>query len=175
MVENNKPDAPATPVNEAELMKQLDVALKSGDFKVVAKVSSELVKFQKTKEQAELEAKQKALEAVTGIVKDTIQKALRTMYDAGKLDLADGVWFTWDFGEQLVAVKLLKTQAKTRTGGGGGGGKKFDISTTDMLAKFGGQEFKDDVTFQAAWDADQDKNKRYSIREKLLKLEGLIS
>lgn len=174
--ETTKVDTPATPapvatpvISEAELMKQLDVALKSGDFKEVSKVSSEIVKFKKTAEQAELEAKQKALEAVTETVKTAIQKALKPMYDEAKLDLADGVWFSWDFGEQLVAVKLLKTQAKARTGGGGGGGKKFAITTNAMLEKFGGQEYKDGATYQAAWDADTDKNKRYAIRESLLK------
>ena len=71
----------------------------------------------------------------------------------------------------------MKATAKAaRTGGGGGGGgKKFSVSTTDLLEKFGSQEYKNDQSFKAAWDADADKNKRYAIREALLKKEGLIS
>ena len=50
--------APAVdkPKTEAELMADMMAAVKSGDYKAVAKVASDLVKFQKVKEQAELEA-----------------------------------------------------------------------------------------------------------------------
>ena len=55
--------------SEAELMAELQAALKSGDFKAVAKVSTEIAKVQKTKEQSELAEKQKVLEARTEGVK----------------------------------------------------------------------------------------------------------
>jgi len=164
------------PKTEKQLLAELQKALATGDFKVVAKVSQELVKFQKTKEAAEQETRVKALGEMTGKVQQVITKSLQKMYDDGALDKADGVWFTWDFGEKLTTCRLMKATTKApRAGGGGGGGKKFSVSTTDLLEKFGGQEYKDGQSFKQAWEADADKNKRYAIREALLKKEGLIS
>jgi len=177
MVENTQEQTTTAQVSEAELLKQMQEATKSGDFKQVAKVASELVKFQKAKEQAELEAKQKALAEVTETVKAAIDKVVNGLIDSGKLDMADGVWYTNDFGDKLTTCRLMKGQAKAKSSGGnggGGGGKKFDVDTTDLLEKFGNQEYKDGVTFNQAWEADTDKNKRYAIREKLLKLGGYI-
>jgi hypothetical protein len=168
---------PTPQVSEAELMRQLDTALKSKDFKVVARVSNEIAKFQKTKEQAELEVKQKALEAITDKVKNTIAKALKPLVDAKELDLADGIWFTQDFDEKIVTCRLTKTAArKASTGGGGGAGKKFDVNTNDLLAKFGNQPYKESgMSIQQAWESNTDKNYRYAIRQNLLKLNGTIS
>ena len=164
------------PKTEQELMQEMQAAVKSGDYKAVAKVASELVKFQKSKEQAEFDAKVKVLEAITEKVKVTIQKALQKMVDAGELDLADGIWYANDFGEKLVTCRLMKTAAKAKTGGGGGGGgKKFSVSTNELLEKFGDQEYKDGATFKAAWESNTDKNWRYAIREALLKKSGMIS
>jgi len=167
---------PVKPVSEAELMMQLDAALKSKDFKVVAKVSNEIAKFQKTKEQAEQAAKEAALAAVTDKVKKAIQAALKPLVDAKELDEADGVWFTQDFGERLVTCRLTKTAAKKASTGGGGVGKKFDVNTNDLLAKFGDRPYKESgMTIQAAWESNTDKNFRYAIRQTLLKLNGTIS
>lgn len=167
------PDKPKT---EAELMAEMDKALKSKDFKAVSKVSAELVKFQKDKESAEIAAKEKKLEGMTDKVKVTIQKALQKMVESGELDEADGIWYTNDFGEKLVTCRLMKTQAKARTsGGGGGGGKKFSVSTDELLEKFGGEAYKDGKSFKEAWDSNTDKNFRYAIRESLLKKGGYIT
>lgn len=161
---------------EAELMAEMDKALKSKDFKAVSKVSAELVKFQKEKEAVELAAKQKVLEGKTEKVKVAIQKALQKMVEAGELDDADGIWYANDFGEKLVTVRLLKVQAKQRTsGGGGGGGKKFSVSTDELLEKFGGEVYKDGKTYKECWESNTDKNYRYAIRESLLKKGGYIS
>ena len=164
------------PRTEAELMAEMEKALKSKDFKAVSKVSSELVKFQKAKEQTELEAKQKVLASMTEEVKAVIQKALAKLVDSGKLDAADGIWYSNDFGEKLVQCRLIKTQTKAKgTGGGGGGGKKFDISTDELMEKFGGEIYKDGKTFKEAHESNTDKNWRYGIREVLLKKGGYIS
>lgn len=162
------------PKTEEQLMTEMNEAVASGDFKAVAKVAQELVKVQKAKEQAEHEAKVKALEAVTDKVKTAIEKSVSKMVEAGELDQADGIWFNWDFGEKLVTCRLMKT-ATRKSGGGGGGGKKFSISTAEMLEKFGSEEYKDGMTYQAAWDSNTDKNWRYAIRESLLKKSGMIS
>ncbi len=164
------------PKTEQQLMKEMNQAVKSGDYKAVAKVAQELVKFQKAKEQAELDAKQRVLYEKTELVKSAITKALAKMVDAGDLDQADGIWYTHDFGEKLVTCRLTKTapRAKGATSGGGGG-KKFSVSTTELLEKFGDQEYKDGQTYKQAWEANQDKNWRYAIRESLLKKSGMIS
>ena len=163
------------PKTEADLTKEMQDAMKTGDFKAVAKVAQELVKFQKAKEAAELEAKQQALAAVTEEVKAAIEKALKPLIDSGKLDQADGIWYTNDFGEKLVACRTMKNQTKAKTGGGGGGGKKFSVSTTELLEKFGSEEYKDGLSYQAYWDANPDKNARYGVRESLLKKGGYTS
>lgn len=168
--------APAGIFTEDSLMSQLDIALKAKDFKAVAKASGELVKFQKAREAAELEVKQKALEAVTKEVMAAIVKAVKPFVDAGKLDDADGIWYANDFGEAMTSCRLMKsTPRKARAGGGNGGGGKFAVSTNDLLEKFGSQEYKDGVTFAEAYEADTDKNKRFAIRTKLLKLGGYIT
>jgi len=174
------PVADVKPPTEAELMAQMDKAIKSGDFRAVAKIAAEIAKVQKTKETAELDAKQKFLATLTEEVKAVIDKALRPLVDAGKLDKADGIWYTQDFGEKLVACRLMKSQPKARTStGGGGGGKKFDVATTpgsDLFEKFKAEAYKESgMTVQQAWDSDADKNKRYAIRQWLLKRGGVIS
>jgi len=180
MTQAQAPAAEVRVPTEAELMAQMDKAMKTGDFKAVAKIASEIAKVQKAKEQAEVEAKQKALAGLTDKVKAAIEKAVKPLVDAGELDQADGIWYTYDFGEKLIACRLMKSQPKARAStGGGGGGKKFDVATTpgsDLFEKFKGEAYKDTgMTVQQAWDADADKNKRYAIRQWLLKKGGVIS
>lgn len=170
----------AKPATEAELMASMDKAIKSGDYRAVAKVATDIAKVQKTKETAELEAKQAALASLTIEVKAIIEKAVKPMVDAGKLDKADGIWYSYDFGEKLTACRLMKSAPKARTStSGGGGGKKFDVNTTpgsELFEKFKGEQYKESgMTVQQAWDSDADKNKRYAIRQWLLKKGGVIS
>ncbi len=175
------PVVEAKPPTEAELRAQLDKAIKSDDFRAIAKVAAEIAKFVKTKETAELEVKQKALASMTEEVKAVIGKALKPLVDSGKLDQADGIWYSYDFGEKLTACRLMKSQPKARTAGtgGGGGGKRFDVNTTpgsDIFTKFANEPYKDTgKTVQQAWDSSTDKNWRYGIRQFLLKKHGTIS
>ena len=162
-------------VSEKSLMASLDAALKAGNFKAVAQVSQELVKYQRTQEQAALEAKTKALVAVEVEVKTAIQAVVKKLIDAKRLDIADGVWYTQDFGTTLVTCRLVAVAPKAPRSGNGGGGKKFAVGTAELLQKHGNIEYKDGQSFQAAYDSDPDKNKRYAIREALLKMEGLTS
>ena len=171
----------ATPVaepvlTEAELMAALEAALKSKDFKAVAAASRKLDTAVKAKEKAELETKRKALDAMIETVKAAISKAVKPLVDSGKLDAADGIWYSYDFGEQAPVVRLMKSQPKARSAstGGGGTGKKFDVSTDDMLTRHGAEEFKDGMTLQQAYESSTDKNWRFAIRKKLLQKEGLI-
>lgn len=164
------------PKTEQELMAEMNSAVASGDYKAVAKVAQELVKAQKTKEAAELAAKAAVLDAKVNTVKDIIMKSLTKIVEAGDLDMADGVFFNWDFGDKEPLCRLTKAAARKAGGGGGGGaGKKFSISTLALLETYGAEEYKDGMTYQAAWDSNSDKNWRYAIRESLLKKGGYIS
>ena len=168
------PAVEAKPKTEAELMAELDAHMKKGDIKAVIATAKELSKIQKEREQTELEAKQKVLADVTEKVKLAISKALKPLVDAKELDLADGIWYTNDFGEKLTTCRLMKSAPKKSGGTGGGTGKKFAISTNDLLAKYGDQEFKDGQTFAQAFESNTDGNFRYGIRQKLLKLDNQV-
>jgi len=161
-------------LTEDQLMAELETALASKDFKAVAAASRKLDTYQKTKDKAELAEKTAALDKMSDKVKQAIMKAVDPLVKAGDLDAADGVWFSFDFGEKAPVVRLMKTAPRQARAGGGGGGKKFDISTDDMLAKHGQEQFNDGLTFQQAYESSTDKNWRYNIRQQLLKLEGII-
>jgi len=158
-----------------QLMAELQSALSSGDFKAVAAVSRRIDTMTKAAEKAELTAKQAVLESVKEIVQTAYLEAITPFIDDGSLDAAEGVWISHDFGEQAPTVRLTRTATRTARTGGGGTGKKFDISTDDMLAKHGEEPYKDTgMTVRQAYDSNTDKNWRYAIRTKLLKLEGII-
>ena len=173
--EQAKPEVAVQPEQtEAELMAALETALKSKDFKAVAAASRKLDTAVKVKEKAELDAKRAALDSMIEEVKSAISKAVKTLVDSGKLDAADGIWYSYDFGEAAPVVRLMKSQPKGERKSGGGTGKKFDISTDEMLARHGGEEFRDGMTLQQAYESSTDKNWRFTIRKKLLQKEGLI-
>lgn len=158
---------------EKELKAELQKALNSGDFKEVSKVSRKIDQLVRSSEKAEQEAKMESLKKVEDRVKAAITKAVQPIIDSKALDAADGIWFAHDFGEQAPTLRLTKTAP--RKSGGGGGGKKFDISTNDMLAKFGDKQYKETgLTIKQAYEGSQDKNYRFAIRQTLLKLEGVI-
>ena len=166
---------PPSEPTEAELMAELEAAMKTKDFKVVAAVSRKLDSAVKAKEKAELDVKRSQAGAVEDEVKAAYIKAFKPLIDSGKLDAYDGVWISHDFGDQAPTVRIMKTAPKAaRAGTGGGGGKKFDVSTDDMLSRHGTKDYKDGLTFSQAYESSTDKNWRYAIRQKLLKLEGII-
>ena len=171
------PTAPVTApvVSEKSLMVSLQTALAAGNFKLVAQVSQELVKYQRTQEQAAADAKSKALLAVTLGVKTVLDAVVKKLVDTKKLDLADGVWYSQDFGDKSASCRLIRAVAKAERKSSGGAGKKFSIGTAELLQKYGGMEYKNGQTFQQAYEADSDKNFRFGIRNALLKLEGLIT
>ena len=172
--ENTSPAVVAEPT-EDELKAELQKALDSGDFKVVAQVSRKIDTIVKAREKVELDAKQAALDSMIEKVKSAITKAVKPIVDSGDLDAADGIWYNYDFGEQAPTVRLMKSQPKATRAGGGGGGKKFDISTDDMLARHSEEPYKETgMNFQQAWESSTDKNFRYAVRQALLKKEGVI-
>lgn len=159
---------------EAELMAELEAALKSKDYKTVAAVSRKIDQAVKVKEKAEQTEKTAALDAMIDEVKAAISKAVKPLVDSKKLDAADGIWYSYDFGEQAPTVRLTKSAPRAARSGGGGGGKKFNISTDDMLSRHGQAQYKDGMTYQQAYESNTDKNWRFAIRNKLLKLDGVI-
>jgi len=160
---------------EAELKAELGKAYEAGDFKVIAAVARKIDQAVKATEKAELEVKRAALDTIKDKVATAINKAVKGIVDSGELDAADGIWYSYDFGEQAPVVRLMKSQPRAaRSGSSGGGGKKFDISTDDMLSRHGQEEYKDGLNFQQAYESSTDKNWRYAIRQKLLKLDGVI-
>lgn len=169
------PAATAVVLTEAELMAELEKALASKDFKAVATASRKLDTAVKAVEKAALDAKRAILDKTTDKVKALyIKHIYAPMHDKGELDAGDGIWISHDFGDEAPTVRMLKTQPKAKGSGKGGTGKKFDISTDDMLARHGQEEYKDGETFQQAHEKSTDKNWRFAIRKKLLQKEGLI-
>ena len=82
-------DAPEP--TEAELMAELEAAMKTKDFKVVAAVSRKLDTAVKSKEKAELDVKRAQAGAVEDEVKAAYIKAFKPLIDSGKLDAYDGI------------------------------------------------------------------------------------
>jgi len=174
MVEEQRTAEVVAEPTEAELMAQLETALQSKDFKTVATISRKIDQAVKVKEKAEQATKVAALDAVKDKVATAISKAVKPIVDSGILDVADGIWYSYDFGEEAPVIRLMKSAPRAARSGGGGGGKKFDVSTDDMLSRHGQEEYKDGLTFQQAYESSTDKNWRYAIRQKLLKAEGII-
>lgn len=159
-----------------QLLAELQTAMDAGEWKSISSISSQISKLVKTEESAERDAKLVALKDITIKVMKAIEKAIKPFVDAGDLDIADGVWFSNDFGEKLTDCRLVKSQAKARTGGGGGG-KKFDIKTSELLERFGSERIVKDgvetMTFNDSYAANTDGNHRYGLRQKMLKLANM--
>lgn len=159
-----------------QLLAELQTAMDAGEWKTISSISSQISKLVKGEESAERDAKLVALKDITIKVMKAIDKAVKPFVDAGDLDIADGVWYSHDFGEALTDCRLVKSQAKARTGGGGGG-KKFDIKTSELLERFGSETLVNaggvETTFQAAYDGNTDGNFRYFLRTKMLKLANM--
>jgi len=189
---------PAAPVADYkptdEQRAQLAEALAKGDFKTVTAISKaiagEQAKVEKSKREAgkgEEEAKKQLLIATTLAMKDRIVGLITAAKDKDSgdyltdMDKADCVVFKWNFtdADNLIECKLFKGSTRPAGTGkstGGGAGKKYSVKTEELLAKFGGNIFKEETgqTFKEAWDSNSDGNWRYGIRVKLLKLEGVI-
>lgn len=161
--------------SQKQLLSEMTEATNKGDWKAVSKISSEIAKLVAGQEKAERDAKLEAVIELTEKVKKTLDKALKPLYDSGELDVCDGVWYSWDFGNTEIATRLLK--GTTRKGGNGGGGKKFSITTKELLEAHGTVVIDSGdnagATYREVYEASTDGNSRYSVRMKLLKLHGL--
>jgi len=161
-------------LSQQELEAQLREAMQKGDMATVVKIASQLNKASKTKDAAELEAKKAQITDLA----EKVKAGFVGLIDRFGADIVALVGekkaiinLSWSYEEQLPTVKIVKGSSTVRKTGGGGNPQKFDMKTEDMLATFGSQEYKDGVSFNDAWAATTDKNVRYAIRKKLIKLQ----
>jgi len=161
---------------KASLLNDLQAALTAGDFKKVASISKDIAQMQAKADKAEIDAKLAKLDSIRVKVLTVMEKAAKVLVDSKELDEADGIWFSWDFGEAKASVRLTKAAPKAKGSSGGGAGKKFDVSTDTLLASHGHEpNGESGLSLKASYEATTDGNKRYQIRTKLLKLAGYIS
>jgi hypothetical protein len=158
---------------DKETQKRLQEAMASGDMAAVMKIAGEAKKAMSEAEKAELEAKKGLIDELTGKIAKGLE-ALVERFGRQIIDLVGEqkaiIQFSWQAtSEEAPVVRITRSVAK-RSGGGGGPAQKFDIGTEELLAKYGNKEYKDGKSFQQAWDESTDKNHRFNIRKKLIKL-----
>ena len=173
------------------VLKELGQAYQKGDMKQVSKLAGEIAKLDAASESAEREAKVKALADKTIKVKSAIDKAVQKFMDDGSLDVADGVWYSYDFGTKESTCKLSKgTAKKAGTGGGSGSYVSRPEKTADLIAQVGSHPmFKEETvvtidkvehtmkagtTLKEAFDYSNNGGWRNRVRMALLKEAGLI-
>lgn len=176
-------DAPAPADNSDKLVQlnaELDDAYTARDTKRIVQIATAIAKMEKSIENAEIDAKQNALKDITLEVRDAIRDVINAFIEAGKLEVAQGVWISWDFGTNDLDVALLKktVRAVERKSTGGGHSTKNLPTTADLMSEYGDTMCElsgfDGMTFQQAHDANNNGNKRYRVRQAMLKLGGHI-
>lgn len=169
------PEQPAVEpeLTAEQLVEQMQAAITANDFKAVSQISRKIDMQNRAIEKAALDEKRAKADQMSGHVLAQYLEAVQPLIDNKELDAFDGIWISHDFGEKVPTCRLMKTATKARSSGNGGAGKKFDISTEDMLSRHGEEVYKDGMTFSTAYQSNVDKNWRYAIRMKLLKLEGV--
>lgn len=173
----------STPTKE-ELASQLRTVLNTEpvDYEEVARLSAAIIKMEKEAEAAERAEREKEAVEMTDAVKQTIQAALAKRFKNGELDKFDGVWYSQDNSDGLVTCRLLKPAKKSGSTGGGGGKPKSNLpKTSELMPEYGDrpyngkiEEFKG-MTLRQAHDSTTDGNKRFKVREQLLKEAGYTS
>lgn len=162
---------------DKNLVEQLKAAIDAGDFKAVGKLAKDIAQSQAAEEKAAREKRQKGLLELTGKVMKDMQKVVASHAEELSKAKADGVWFFDDNVSHESDCRLIKR--KVRAGGtGGGGGQRYAVSTTDLLAAHGdaivgGEGPMSGMTFNDAWASTTEKNARYQLRVKMIKLAGI--
>lgn len=160
-------------VTMEQLTKQLKVAIDAGDFKAVGQLAKRVAQLQAGEEKIAVEKRQRALAELTGKVMKAITKTIAGFAEELEKAGADGVWFSQDNVEKLTDCRLIKRKVRVAGAGTGGGGKRYSVSTNELLEKYGSNDSGDGVSFKDKWEATTDKNERYQIRVKLIKLAGV--
>lgn len=171
--ETTKSTAPE--VNVEDLRKQMDKAFKEGRNEEAAKLARTLAAAYAGLAEAERKAKEEALAGTTLKVKEAIEKALESLLEEIEGLGGEGIWFSYEFGElNEKNVRLLKSQAPTKTkSSGGGGGKKYPKSTEDMLKLYGDRVMNQETgeTYQQFYDANTGSNPRYKVRMHMIRID----
>ncbi len=162
-----------------EMTAKLAEAMKNGDMAEVIKIASSLKKEVSAADKAELEAKRGQIEELGNKIKRDVQDNIINKYATEIVQLVGEkkaiINISWSYEDPTPVVKIHK-------GGSGKGGhrvsaggtpQRFDMDTEKLLELYGTQVMDKDTgqTFEAAWTvADKDKNKRFQVRKKLIKL-----
>jgi len=105
---------------------QLQAASKANDWAKVSELAIQrkrLLDEQVAQAKLERELKARALESEVHAV---IEKAIKPLVDSKKLDVCDGIWFSYDFGaEPKDAIKVRLTKVATKPVGSSGGKGKL--------------------------------------------------
>lgn len=185
------PDETETKVmTKDELIQAIGEAYNKGEYKLMGKLSGQMAKFEADEAKAAKDAQLAVVVGLTEKVKKVIDKAVAQMISDGQLDVADGIWYSQDFGDKLTSCRLLKGTVRKASSGTGGGGKKFSDTPAELLAQCGGvamfseaKELKVDgvptaipagMTYQEAYDLSTDGNWRYKVRVAMLKHLGKV-
>ena len=163
---------------QAELREELEQAKLADDWKLVASKAKELANYQAKLEALEHETKLSKLTDVANELKAVVISFIEEAVRHGQLDEAELVSFSWDMTSPLntLTVSLLKAKATKERKATTGTGKVYNVTTESLLIEHGSKLIDGkDETYQQAWDAKMDKNSRYQIRKKLLKLAGYTS
>ena len=125
-------------LSHGELEKAFQDAAKKGDYKLVRELAKKLEESEKAQATAERDIKLKALADTTLKVKQAIDKVVQKFVDAKDLDIADGVWYSYDFGEELTTCRLMKSAPrKAGTGSSTGSYISRPEKSSELLAKVG--------------------------------------
>jgi len=170
-----------------ELIQAIGEAYNKGEYKLMGKLSGQMAKVEADEAKTMKDERENAAKALVEKVQGIIRKALKPMYESGELNVADGVWFAWDFGDIEPSTRLTRKAAKAAGGGGTGSGGYVSRpeKSTDLLKEFGSQVmFTEDTevtidkvthtmpagtTIQQAFDFSTYGNWRFRVRMALLK------
>lgn len=162
-----------------EMTALLAKAMAAGDMAEVIKIASSLKKEVSAADKAELEAKKGLIEELGNKIKRDVQDNIINKYSASIAQLVGEkkaiIQISWSYEDPTTVVKIHK--GSSGKGGkrmaGGGTPQKFDMTTEKLLELYGTQVMDKETnqTFLDAWTvADKDKNKRFQVRKKLIKL-----
>jgi len=197
MVENSKvaealatKDVAVAKALEPELIKAVQEYAIAGDTKAMMASARELADLQKHIQVLESTGKAQQLNELATEIEAVISEKVQWYIQQGKLDLAKGVYYSFDFEQPVVkgvnaVVRFSKGAGKVKVAGkstgGGAPGKKIDKNgnplpkTDELVATFGetvityrGKE----ATIKELYDSNTDGNYRFGLREKLEKLHN---
>ena len=162
-----------------EMTAKLAAAMAAGDMAEVIKIASSLKKEVSAADKAELEAKKGQIEELGNKIRLAVQDNIVNKYATEIVGLVGEkkaiIHVTWSYEDPITVVKIHKGSSGKggKRASGGGTPQKFDLSTDKLLELYGSEvmDKESGQTYTDAWTvADKDKNKRFQVRKKLIKL-----